>query len=47
MLEIKEMPKGWDYLYEVEFKGTIYRFYSYLAADRFVAEKLKEITCQT
>lgn len=42
-LQIREMPKGSDYLYEVEFKGVLYRFYSYLAADRFVAEKLKEI----
>lgn len=44
MLEIKDMPKGSDYLYEVEFKGVLYRFYAYLAADRFVAAKLKEIT---
>lgn len=42
-VEIKEMPKGWDYQYEVEFKGVVYRFYSYLAADRFVAEKAKDL----
>jgi len=41
-LQIREMPKGSDYQYEVEFKGVLYRFYCYLAADRFVSEKLKE-----